>query len=244
MKDQLQDLIAHTAQLGFIDLVKITGTDKETAINAIAEDRTVIVNGRFANPHPDFIGVFGMPNLGKLKTILSFEEYAENAVITVTTQQDPEGNTVPSAIHFETSGGDFINDYRLMGRTIVEERVKPVKFAGATWNVQFEPKVANIQRLKKQASANNEEPVFVTKTDGGNLKIYFGDVSTHSGNFVFESGITGSLTRGWAWPVKQFMSIMDLHGDKHIYISDQGAMRITVDSGIAQYEYLLPAQQR
>jgi hypothetical protein len=37
---------------------------------------------------------------------------------------------------------------------------------------------------------------------------------------------------------------MDLAGDKHVYISDQGAMRITVDSGIAQYEYLLPAQSK
>jgi hypothetical protein len=37
---------------------------------------------------------------------------------------------------------------------------------------------------------------------------------------------------------------MDLQGDKKVYISDQGAMKITVDSGIAEYEYLLPAQQR
>lgn len=243
MKNNLQDLISHTSQLGFIDLIKVTGTDKETALAAIAEDRTVIVSGKFKNPNAEFIGSFGMPNLGKLKTILSFDDYDEHATINMT-YQNKDGVNLPSAIHFETKTGDFVNDYRLMSKEIVEEKVKPVKFAGANWNVDFQPKVANIQRMKKQASANNEETTFVTKTDGSDLKVFFGDMSSHSGNFVFESDVTGTLSRGWAWPVKQFLAIMDLQGDKHIYISDQGAMKITVDSGMAEYEYLLPAQQR
>jgi hypothetical protein len=242
MKDQLNDIISHTQQLGFIDLIKITGTDQTTTLNAIAEDRTVIITGKFKAPQADFIGTFGMPNLGKLKTILGFDEYDENSKITMTTQTR-DGVTVPSAVHFETQSGDFVNDYRLMSQAIVEEKVKAVKFAGAAWNVEFEPRVVNIQRLKKQAGANSESPTFVTKTDGTNLKIHFGDVSSHSANFVFESDIQGSLARAWAWPVKQFIAIMDLAGDKKIYISDQGAMKITVDSGIADYEYLLPAQQ-
>ena len=243
MKDHLQDIISHTHALGVIDLIKVVGTDQETTVSAIAEDRTVIITGKFASPHAEFIGTFGMPNLGKLKTILSFEEYDKDATINVT-RTDRDGVSVPTAIHFETKTGDFVNDYRLMSQTIIEEKVKQVKFAGATWNIEFEPKVVNIQRLKKQASANSEETTFVTKTDRTDLKIFFGDVATHSGNFVFESGITGQLQHQWAWPVRQFLSIMDLVGDKRVYISDQGAMRITVDSGIAKYEYLLPAQQR
>jgi hypothetical protein len=240
MKDNLQDLISHTSQLGFIDLIKVTGSDKETALAAVAEDRTVILKGKFKNPNAEFIGLFGMPNLGKLKTILSFNDYDEHATINMT-YQNRDGVDLPSAIHFETKTGDFVNDYRLMSKEIVEEKVRLPKFAGAVWNVDFQPKVANIQRMKKQASANSEESTFVTKTDGTDLKIFFGDVSSHSGNFVFESGVSGTLSRGWAWPVKQFLAIMDLAGDKHIYISDQGAMKITVDSGMAEYEYLLPA---
>jgi hypothetical protein len=242
MKDQLNDLISHTVQLGFIDTLKIVGTDKETAITANAEDRTVIISGKLKGPNAEFIGTFGMPNLNKLKTILGFDDYDEHATISMTRQQR-DGQDVPVAIHFETKSKDFVNDYRLMSQAIVEEKVKVVKFAGAAWNVQFEPKIVNIQRLKKQANANSESPTFVTKTDGTDLKIHFGDVSSHSANFVFESAISGSLARAWAWPVKQFLSIMDLAGDKKIYISDQGAMKITVDSGIADYEYLLPAQQ-
>jgi hypothetical protein len=243
MKDHLNDLISHTSQLGFIELIKITGTDKETQINAMAEDKTVIISGKLASPHAEFIGTFGMPNLGKLKTILGFDDYDDKATVNVT-RVERDGAQIPSAIHFETATGDFVNDYRLMSQAIVEERVKSVKFAGAAWNVDFVPQVANIQRLKKQAQANSEETVFTTKTDGGNLKIYFGDAGTHSGNFVFEPGVTGTLAKQWAWPVRQFLSIMDTLGDKRVYISDQGAMKITVNSGLATYEYLLPAQSK
>lgn len=243
MKDYLQDLIQHTHGLGVIDLIKITGSTKETLIAAVAEDKSVIVEGTLKSPIADFIGVFGMPNLSKLKTIVGFDEYDDNAKINVTTT-NKDGIDIPASIHFETKAGDFVNDYRLMSKVIVEEKVKNVTFKGATWNVEFEPTIAGIMRLKKQAQANSEEPNFVAKTDKGDLKVYFGDPSTHSGNFVFHPGVTGTLSRAWMWPVKVFLSIMDLPGDKTVRISDQGAAEITVDSGLATYRYLLPAQAK
>ena len=131
-----------------------------------------------------------------------------------------------------------------MAKSIVEEKVKDVRFKGAKWDVEFEPTVAGIMRLKKQASANSEEIHFTTKTDKGDLKIYFGDPSTHSGNFVFHADVNGTLGKAWQWPVKVFMSIMDLPGNKTVRISDQGATEITVDSELAVYRYLLPAQSK
>ncbi len=243
MKDNLQDLIQHTHGLGVIDLIKVVGTDQETQIAAIAEDKSVIVTGTFKSPIADFIGTFGMPNLGKLKTILGFDDYDDKATINVT-RVNKDGVDTPTAIHFETSSNDFVNDYRLMSKTIIEEKVRNVTFKGAAWNVEFEPTVAGIMRLKKQASANSEENNFTTKTDNGDLKIYFGDPSTHSGNFVFHTGVSGTLSRQWMWPVKVFQSIMDLPGDKTVRISDAGAAEIVVDSGLATYRYLLPAQAK
>ena len=49
MRDQLLDIVQHTHGLGIIDLVKITGTEKETLINTIAEDRSVIVDGKLSD---------------------------------------------------------------------------------------------------------------------------------------------------------------------------------------------------
>jgi len=243
MKDYLQDLIQHTHGLGNVDLIKITGTDADTQINAVAEDKTVIVSGSFKSPSAEFIGVFGMPNLGKLKTILGFDDYDTDAKINVT-HVNKEGVDVPSTIHFETKNGDFVNDYRLMSKAIVEEKVKSVTFKGTTWNVEFEPTIAGIQRLKKQASANSEQEHFTMTTVNGDLKINFGDPSTHSGNLVFQPGVAGTLNKTWHWPVKVFMAIMDLPGDKTIKIADAGATEITVDSGIATYRYLLPANAK
>ena len=240
MKDNLQDLIQYTHGLGVIELIKVVGSSDSTVISAIAEDKSVIVEGTFQNPSADFIGTFGMPNLGKLKTILGFDDYDEHAKISVTRNKDD----VATSIHFETKAGDFVNDYRLMAKAIVEEKVKNVTFKGAKWDVEFEPTVAGIMRLKKQASANSEENNFTTKTDKGDLKIYFGDPSTHSGNFVFQPDVSGTLTRAWQWPVKVFLAIMDLPGEKTVRISDAGATEIVVDSGLAVYRYLLPAQSK
>jgi hypothetical protein len=243
MKDILQDIIAHTSALGFIELVKITGTDTETTINAIAEDKSVILSGTFKNPHPEFIGVVGMPNLGKLKTILSFDEYDEKAKINVVkgTRDDPNAL---SSIHFETVSGDFVNDYRFMAQSVIEEKVRSVTFHGSGWDIEIQPSVASILRLKKQQSANSEEAKFRTMVEDNNLKVYFGDPSSHSGNFVFESNITGKINDKFLWPVTQVLNILNLTGDKTLRLSNQGAMEITVDSGLCDYRYLLPAQQK
>jgi hypothetical protein len=110
--------------------------------------------------------------------------------------------------------------------------------------VEFAPLITNIQRLKFMASANLEELNFTAKTEGNELKFFFGDHSSHAGNFVFQSGVTGTLSKGWSWPVKAVIAILDLPGDKTFKLSDEGAAQITVNSGLATYNYILPAQSK
>lgn len=243
MKDHLLDIVQHTHNLGVIDLVKITGTETDTALDAVAEDRSVILQAKFKGPVADFIGTFGMPNLGKLNTILNIPEYKEDAAITVSTQ-DRNGDKVPVGVHFENKIGDFKNDYRFMSSEIVNDKLKTVKFKGVKWNVDIVPTNASIQRLRFQASANSEETTFLAKTENGDLKFFFGDHSSHAGNFVFQAGVSGNLSKAWAWPVNVVISILSLPGDKTFKISDEGAAMITVDSGIADYNYILPAQTK
>lgn len=243
MKNFLQDLVAHTHSLGFLPLVKITSTDKETSIESMAEDRSVIVNAKTHNAVDDFEGTFGMPNLNKLDIHLKCPEYKENAKISVVKQQR-NGEDIPTGLHFVNAANDFENDYRFMNQDIINERLKSVKFKGAKWDIEFQPSVASIQRLKFQAQAHSEESVFQVSTKDDNLIFSFGDASTHAGSFVFQSGITGKLKQTWSWPVIQMMSILNLNGDITMKIADAGAMQITVDSGIAIYDYILPAQSK
>lgn len=241
MKDFLLDIVAHTQALGCIETIKVVGEKDSTIIEAVSDDKSVVLHANFKQPNTDFFGTFGMPNLGKLNTILNIPEYKENAKIELTTQ-DRNSVTTPVGLHFENANGDFKNDYRFMIADIINEKIKSVKFKGANWNVEFEPTQAALQRFKFQASANSEEKQFIAKTENGDLKFYFGDHSTHAGNFVFQAGVTGKLTKEWNWPITLVLSILSLQGDKVMRISDEGATEITVDSGLIEYKYIIPAQ--
>lgn len=240
MRDYLLDLVEHTFDLGCIDLVKIIGDDKTTAVNGLAEDLSVVVQAAFKTSVPEFVGTFGMPNLAKLKILLNLPEYRENATLSITRKD----TGAPNGIDFANATGDFRNNYRFMSAEIVNEKLKTAKFRGVTWHVEFEPVSTSIQRLKMQSQANSEETLFQVRIENGDLKFYFGDHSTHAGNFVFQTGVSGQLKRAWSYPIKQVISILDLTGDKVMKISDDGAAQITVDSGLAVYEYILPAQSK
>ena len=242
MKDILQDVVAHTHALGFLSLVKVSN-DEGTQIDSMAEDRSVILSATTANPVTEFTGTFGMPNLDKLALHLKNPEYKDNAKINVI-EAERNGETVPTHIHFENAAGDFENDYRFMNKAIIEEKLKTVKFKGASWNVTLNPSIASIARMKLMSAAHSEEPTFNVKTKDGNLVFSFGDASTHAGEFVFQHSVEGALQHTWSWPVAQVQSILSLDGDLTMSISDQGAMMISVDSGMAKYDYILPAQSK
>ena len=242
MKDILQDIVAHTHALGFLSIVKVTNEDG-TQIDSMADDRSVILSATTHNPVTEFVGTFGMPNLDKLNLHLKNPEYKDNAQIEVV-QADRNGETIPTHIHFENAAGDFQNDYRFMNKAIIEEKLKTVKFKGAAWNVEFQPSMAAIGRLKLQSAAHNEEPTFNVSTKDSDLVFSFGDASAHAGSFVFEAGVDGALSHTWSWPVAQVQAILNLDGDLTMSISDQGAMKISVDSGMIQYDYILPAQSK
>jgi hypothetical protein len=242
MKDILQDVVAHTHSLGFLSLVKVSA-DTNTQIDSMAEDRSVVMTAETHAPVGEFTGTFGMPNLDKLNLHLKNPEYKDNAKLAVVTAER-NGEVIPTHIHFENAAGDFQNDYRFMNKAIIEEKLKTVTFKGANWAVTFQPSMASIARMKLMSAAHSEEPTFNVKTVDGNLVFSFGDQSTHAGEFVFQHGVEGSLQHTWSWPVAQVQAILNLDGDATMSISDQGAMKITVDSGMAKYDYILPAQSK
>ena len=244
MIDLLKDIVAHTNKLGFLNIVKVTGTEDKTLIDSMAEDRTVILYAETADPQPDMIGTFGMPQLEKLQYLLNGNEYKEDAKIAII-RADRNGETIPVGLHFENKDGDFKNDYRFMNQDIINEKLKTVKFRGANWNVEVTPALNAIQRFAFQAGANTEHTSFLAKTDGDQLKFTFGDMSTHGGEFTFATGITGKLTKGWAFPVHVVLSILkaaDVNNTTMSFSNDSGALQITLDSGLATYRYIVPAQ--
>ena len=100
--------------------------------------------------------------------------------------------------------------------------------------------------LAEVEEANSEEGTFVVSTDGDKLKFKFGDASSHAGEFIFAQGIEGKLTKSWEWPVAQVTQILKLieSNECTMAFSDDGALQIKLDSGIASYQYILPAQSK
>jgi len=243
IKDILTDIVAHTKGLGFLEMVKVTGSDTETKLESMADDKSVVLEAKMKNPVSELEGVFGMRNLDILSLLLKSPEYKENFTIKVV-KQERNGETIPTGLHFQNATGDFENDYRFMNQDVINEKLKTVKFKGTSWEVEFEPTVSSIQRLKYQAAAHTEEQVFQVSTNGSNLVFSFGDASTHAGSFTFQSGITGKLKQTWSWPVNAVQAILALSGDITMKIADAGALAITIDSGVAVYEYILPAQSK
>jgi hypothetical protein len=241
MKDFLQDLLAHTHALGSISLVKILGTTKETKIQTVSDDgRSVIL---FAETHNAIDGIeetFGMPNLGKLDYYLKCPEYKEGAGISLF-KETKDGVDIPKGLHFQNSLGDFENDFRFMSAEVINEKIKVKSKSTPSWDIEFKPTVGSIQRLKFQAGAFSEEPLFQVKTDGTDLVFSWGDANSHSGSFVFHQGVTAKLKNSWTWPAAQVIGILNLSGDVTMKIADAGLLQITVDSGIAIYNYILPA---
>lgn len=243
MKDILQDIVAHTHSLGFLPLIKVTSDQEGTLIESMAEDRSVILSAKTHSKINDLDGVFGMPNLDKLALHLKNPEYKENAKINIV-KAERNGNVIPTGLHFENASGDFQNDYRFMNTEIINEKLKSAKFKGAQWDIEFTPTLGSIQKLKLQAAAHTEESVFQVKSQDNNLIFAFGDASSHAGSFVFQPDVGYTLKQAWAWPIVQILSILSLDGNVTMRITEAGAMQVTVDSGLAEYNYILPAQSK
>lgn len=243
MKDILADIVSHTNKLGFLNIVKITGTEDKTLIDSMADDRSVIMYAETTQAQPEMVGVYGMPQLEKLRYLLDCKEYQEDAVIQVT-NAEKNGETIPVGLHFENKDGDFKNDYRFMNQEIINEKIRTLKFRGVKWDIVVKPTVSAIQRFQYQAGANTEYTTFLAKLDGDKLKFSFGDSASHSGEFVFATGVTGKLTKGWTWPVTNVLSILKIadNNNTSISFSNEGAMQIELDSGLASYKYIIPAQ--
>jgi hypothetical protein len=244
MRDYLLDIVQHTHGLGVINMIKITGTAESTTVNAFDQaTKTVILDAEFKVPLADFVGVFGMPNLDRLNTILNIPEYKDGAKITVSKRVDGDVTSL-SGIDFENKTGDFKNNYRFMSTAVINDQLKNVKMKPVKWGVEIVPTAASIQKLKFQSQAHSDATAFSTKTEDGNLKFYFGDVASHAGSFVFSDHCGGSLSKQLFWPLNVVNSIFSLPGDKTFKISDEGVAEITVDSGLAVYQYKLPAQSK
>jgi hypothetical protein len=237
MKNFLQDVVAHTYSLGVIPIVRVTATPDKTYADAVSDDKKMLMNCTTHSPITTLDGVFGLHNLNKLDLHLKCPEYQDGAKIEFVKGMRYDG-IVPIGLHFENQAGDFQTDYRFMSQKMVDVTMKSGAFKGTTWDIEFQPSLATIQRLKYQSALNTDESEFQLLTKDNNLVVIFGDESTtHAGSFVIEPNVNIKLKNTWSWPKSHVINVLNLNGDKTFKLADGGALEITVDSGVAVYNY-------
>lgn len=239
MRDYLIDIIKHTVPLGAFETLRIDGSDDATEITASAGDNHLILLGKLHAMVPEFKGLFGLPNLPLLNVLLSIPEYQDEAAKSSVTREVKDGVEQPSYINLENGSGDFKNSFRLMATRLVDSVRPKLQFNVKSWPVEFVPSVAAQQRLKFQSQANPEEKVVTFKIEKGTITAQMGDASSHSGSFVLHNGIDKNIKITITAPITHVNSVLSLSGDKIMHMGDLGTM-ISVDSGLANYDFIMP----
>lgn len=239
MKDFLIDIVKHTVSLGCFDILRIDGSDTETRISSTEKERTVVLRAKLHGVITEFEGLFGVPNLPLLNTILNIPEYSDDSAKITVERKTVNNLEQPTSIKFENASGDFKNEFRLMSNNIIDNIEPLLKFNVTSWPVSFVPTVAAQQRLKYQTSAHPEEKAVTFRIENGEVRAMIGDGSSHNGSFVFHTGVDKKVKETIIVPVLIVNSVLTLSGDKTIQMGGPGMM-ISVNSGIANYDYIIP----
>lgn len=238
--DSFQDIIKHTASLGCIEMVKIIGTTATTKIETKDGDNTVVIFGEMYQPIAGIDSTLGLSRLAVLKGYIGMHEGSDVSIVTET-----RGSVVvPTEITFDNRDG-FISNYRFMSESMINDQVKVPPFKGASWDVIVTPTKSAISMLNDNFGVLGAyEKKFTVGITKGTINFSIGTGPTDRTVVPFAKGVTGTLKHQWSYPLPQVLAVLKLTDTAATYsmsFSDQGALKIDIDSGIGKYSYIIPA---
>lgn len=241
LRDSIKDIVKHTHSLGFINKVKITGKDGQSKIEAIDDDKTVVMYGTMNEEIADLAdSEIGLTNMAVLNGYLNI--HPNDSTLEFVTE-DRQGEIIPTELKFANTTG-LISNYRFMSKVMVADSIKVPPFRGVKWNVTIKPERKSIATLAAvQGILGGSEKKFTVSLSAKQvLNFTVGSGPTDRTVIPFATGVTGDLKHQWSWPLSQVLSILKLAdtSDTTIHVSDSGAMMIEIDSGIGAYQYILP----
>jgi hypothetical protein len=251
MRETIQDIVKHTGGLGFIDTVKISGTDEETLVEAMDNERTVIVKGKLLKSEPELKGEFGMSHLPLLQGLVNYALFKTDDAKIEIKRRERNGKLTPEEISFLSADGKSSGAYRLMASDLIPEQAK---FLGTTWDVELDPSASKLKELQALAGLYGQfENFFMVKTvtnkEGKNeLRFYIGDEgsSMHRAFLTVGDEVTGTLGGDLHWGIAPVLAILKLGAEENIKLqfSSRGALQISMTSSAAEYKFILPARKK
>ena len=127
IKDIFKDILRHTHALGFIEMVKISGDESSTTIEAMDADKTVILQGKLHNPVADFVDqTVGLSRMSVLDGYLKFPGFVDEGSDVSVETQSRNGVDIPVQISF-TSAEGHSGSYRFMLADVINPQLKSLQ---------------------------------------------------------------------------------------------------------------------
>jgi hypothetical protein len=242
MREILGDIVHQSASL--FEVIKITGTDELTKIQAVDKDKTLFLQGSLKTPIEEFKGEFGIGNLSLLSGLLIFASYrADGATFKVKREVKSNAETV-TQLQFRDVNGTGSNFKTMAAHLVGEQAV----VTNIPWNVQVTPNKARTAEFAQLAGLYGEvDKTFGVQTINGALVLSIGDAndSTHSANLMYAADVDGELKGDLSFDTSKFLSILKLAGANEtvISITSKGVLGVKVTTPFAVYEYYLRAKR-
>ncbi|MNK39754.1 hypothetical protein D3C87_583740 [compost metagenome] len=246
MREKLLDIIKHTSGLGFVESVRVTGSDTSTVFEAMDDERTIIIRAELKQPEPSLKGEFGMRNLGMLQGLLNHAPYkADGAKIDIKRKENA-GVDAPEQFEFTAESGKDTAKFRFMSASLLPAQAQ---LKHNSWDITVDPTDSKIQEFSNLASIfGGVEQFFSVTTTDGDLQIQIGEAggSNHSTSMTFAEGVSGNIRTTLYWPINQVLTVLKVgKGEKpQIQIMDLGALRINLETDHAKYSMIFPARKK
>jgi len=250
MRETIQDIVRHAIGVNNIDTIKITGSDESTLIEAMDNERTVIIKGQLHQPEPELKGEFGMSHLGLLQGLVGYALFKTDDAKIEVKRRERNGKMTPEEIAFKSADGKSSGAYRLMASDLIPEQAK---FLGTTWDVEVDPSASKLKELQALAGLYGQfENFFMVKTvenEGKNeLRFYIGDEgsSMHRAFLTIADDVKGNLGGDLHWGIAPVLAILKLGAEENLklHFSSRGALQISMASKSAEYKFILPARKK
>lgn len=248
MRDILTDIVKQTKDL--FGVVKVTGTDTETRLQAVDDDKMFVLNATLAVPVAEFMGEFGISNLGMLDGLLNFPSYrTDEAQLEVVRKTRGKGETVEYFRFVDANGEGAV--FRCMSPDLIDTQASVPKIP---WDVTLAPQKSKIAEFHKLAGLFNDVDKFFslhTKKTKGQVDLVFSigseDSSSHRSAMVFESGVGGEIKQPLPFNTQQFLSLTKVMGatamDCSMSLYHKGVLSVTVTTPLATYNYYMRARK-
>jgi len=237
--DNFKDILKHTHGLGF-EMVKVLGSAKETKIESMI-DTNVIMYGSLHTNIEGIAETIGLTRLNLLKGYIDNPGYSD-ATIQIITQKNKEDVEYAVGLKFEGSTGTN-SEYRFMSQKMIDDNLRVPPFRGANWNLIITPDFSKLSELYHLSGIHGSyEKSFTVSVNKGSLYFNIGGGVADNSKIVVAENVTGNLASR-QYPLNHVLGVLKIGQSSKSCVmsfSDQGAVKIDIDSGLGKYQYVIP----